>query len=110
MPRATGEVVAYERRNWNMTGADGAARSGTTRLAKIQESRASIIEVRIPDSLPEPREGDLVDLLVDVRVSGGKPQLIASGPYLGFETRDGAEFPPQAVDGQAVTSRSLTSV
>lgn len=69
MFRVTGEVVRYERKPWAMD--DG--RKGVSRSARILVGRADFVDVKYPDDLPEPREGDFVDLAVVVtpRQRGG---------------------------------------
>jgi len=69
MFRVTGEVVRYERKPWQMD--DG--RKGVTRNCRILVGRADFVDVKFPETLPEPREGDFVDLavLITPRQRGG---------------------------------------
>lgn len=61
MFRVTGEVVRYERKPWDIDG-----RHGISRQARILVGRADFVDVKYPENLPEPREGDVVDLAVNV--------------------------------------------
>jgi hypothetical protein len=68
MFRVTGEVVRYERKPWDIDG-----RHGISRQARVLVGRADFVDVKYPENLPEPREGDQVDLAVTVaaRQRGG---------------------------------------
>ena len=80
MLRVTGEIVRYERTPWSMDG-----RTGVVRKARVLVGRADFVDVRFPDTLPEPREGDVVDLAVEatanVRNGSGYLTLTVRGDF-----------------------------
>jgi len=107
MPRVTGEVVDVKVRDWSMDG-----RSGTTVTLLVQESRASIVSVKLPATWPghlTPQLDEPVDLLVDLRLSGASPQLVAREAYTGYTSPGGIDFPPAVVDRRAVAGPALAS-
>jgi len=93
MLRCQGEVVRYESRPWAMEG-----RTGVSRTARVQTTRADFIDVTIPEGFsPEPRDGDTVDWAVVPGVSNGKVRVTvrsvwsAAAPARPAEPRPGPQ-------------------
>lgn len=77
MLRVTGEVVRYERKPWAMEG-----KTGITRKARVLVGKADFVDITFPEALPEPREGDNVDLGVTVTAPSGRVKITVVGDFL----------------------------
>jgi hypothetical protein len=87
MLRCAGEVVRYERKPWTMEG-----RSGITKTARVQTTRADFVDVKVPDDAPEPRDGDIVDWAVSPGVNNGRMTINLRGDWAAIA--DGAKAAP----------------
>lgn len=76
MLRVSGEVVRFEKKPWTMEG-----RSGITKTARVQTTRADFVDVKLGEDVSEPREGDLVDWAVTPGVSGGRVSVNHKGDW-----------------------------
>ena len=76
MLRCMGEVVRFERKPWAMEG-----RSGVSKTARVQTTRADFVDVKVPEDAPEPRDGDLVDWAVTPGVSNGRATVNLKGDW-----------------------------
>lgn len=76
MLRCMGEVVRFERRPWQMEG-----RSGISKTARVQTTRADFVDVTVPEDATEPRDGDVVDWAVAPGVSNGRVRVTLKGDW-----------------------------
>lgn len=77
MLRCTGEVVRIEHKRWDIDG-----RSGVTVRCRIAVSRSDWADVKIPDGVQIPSDGQMVDLAVNVLAKQrGGFDLVVVGPW-----------------------------